>query len=132
MPETLAPQRVSATPAALELIERIRQQYGDFVFFQSGGCCEGSAPMALLPNEITVGPNDVHLGQIGGINFYMSGSQFEYWEHTHLIIDAAPSRAGANSMSLDSGTGSEFLTRSRLYSDAEWAILAGIPVARGA
>jgi uncharacterized protein (DUF779 family) len=127
MSETSLPSRVSATQAALDLIERIRGQYGEFVFFQTGGCCEGSAPLALLKHEITVGQNDVHLGQIGGLNFYMSSSQFEYWQHTHLIIDAVVG-GGSNSLSLDGGTGWAFLTRSRLYTDDEWAILGQQPI----
>ncbi|HEY6897743.1 MAG TPA: DUF779 domain-containing protein [Rhodocyclaceae bacterium] len=127
MTESAIPSRVSATPPAIDLIERIRAQFGDFVFFQSGGCCEGSAPLALLRNEIAAGANDVKLGEIGGICFYMSRSQFAYWEHTHLIIDAVVG-GGSNSLSLDGGTGWAFLTRSRLYTDEEWAVLSQQPV----
>ncbi len=34
-----------------------------------------------------VGGSDVKLGSIAGVPFYMSESQFEYWQHTQLIID---------------------------------------------
>ena len=115
------PTRVSATPQALELIERLKAQHGELLFHQSGGCCDGSAPMCFSRGEFFVGDADVQLGEIGGVSFYMSRSQFAYWEHTHLIIDAIPGNGGM--FSLERPTGLRFLTRSRLYEDAEWAAL---------
>ncbi|HXI68711.1 MAG TPA: DUF779 domain-containing protein, partial [Steroidobacteraceae bacterium] len=79
--------RVSATPAALELIERLRARHGALLFHQSGGCCDGSSPMCFPQAEFAIGEVDVLLGEIGEQPFYMSESQFEYWSHTHLIID---------------------------------------------
>ncbi len=113
--------RVSATPAALALIERLGREHGDLMFHQSGGCCDGSAPMCYPAGEFMVGESDVKLGEIAGVPFYMSRSQFEYWEHTHLIIDAVPGNGGM--FSLERPTGLRFLTRSRLYSDEEWQAL---------
>ena len=115
------PTRVSATPQALELIERLKAQHGELLFHQSGGCCDGSAPMCFSKGEFFVGDADVQLGEIGGVPFYMSRAQFAYWEHTHLIIDAIPGNGGM--FSLERPTGLRFLTRSRLYEDAEWAAL---------
>jgi uncharacterized protein (DUF779 family) len=110
--------RVSATPAALELIGTLRRQHGELLFHQSGGCCDGSAPMCFPANEFMVGEQaDVKLGDIGGVPFYMSRPQFEYWEHTHLIIDAVPGNGGM--FSLERPSGLRFLTRSRLYTDDE-------------
>ncbi|MET1081574.1 MAG: DUF779 domain-containing protein [Burkholderiales bacterium] len=120
--------RVSATGAALDLIERLRQKHGPLMFHQSGGCCDGSSPMCYPRDEFLVGGADVKLGEIGGVPFYMSASQFEYWQHTHLIIDVVPGRGGM--FSLEGSEGLRFLTRSRLYSDAEWAELQGRPVER--
>jgi hypothetical protein len=117
------PTRVSATPAALDLIERLRAQHGELLFHQSGGCCDGSAPMLFPRAEFIVGESaDVKLGEIGGVPFYMSRSQFAYWEHTHLIIDAIPGNGGM--FSLERPTGLRFLTRSRLYEDDEWQRLS--------
>ncbi len=113
--------RVSATPAALELIARIKAQHGELLFHQSGGCCDGSAPMCFPRGEFLVGDVDVKLGEIGGVPFHMSRSQFAYWEHTHLIIDAIPGSGGM--FSLERPTGLRFITRSRLYSDQELARL---------
>ena len=113
--------RGSATPAALALIEQLKKQHGALLFHQSGGCCDGSAPMCFPANEFIVGDVDVKLGEIGGVPFYMSESQFAYWAHTHLIIDAIPGSGGM--FSLERPTGLRFLTRSRLFSDEELAAL---------
>lgn len=111
--------RVTVTPAALELIATLRSKHGPLIFHQSGGCCDGSSPMCYAKGELMVGGSDVQLGEIDGCPFYMSAAQFEYWEHTQLVIDAIPGRGGA--FSLDGAEGIRFLTRSRLYSDEEWA-----------
>jgi len=120
-PRNSAVSRVSATPAALALINQLKQKHGALLFHQSGGCCDGSAPMCFPANEFMVGDVDVKLGEIGGVPFYMSESQFAYWEHTHLMIDAIPGSGGM--FSLERPTGLRFLTRSRLYSDEELAAL---------
>jgi uncharacterized protein (DUF779 family) len=119
--------RVTATPAALELIDRLKGIHGELMFHQSGGCCDGSAPMCWPAGEFRTGASDVRLGEIGGCPFWMSESQFEYWQHTQLIIDVVPGRGGM--FSLEGPEGLRFLTRSRLFTDEEWANLG--PVERG-
>ena len=113
-------ERVTATPAALALIEQIKAEHGpDLIFHQSGGCCDNSAANCYLPTDLTIGPYDVHLGEIGGVPFYISASQYEYWKHTQLIIDVVDGQGGT--FSLEGGTGKAFHTRSRLYDDTEMA-----------
>ena len=115
--------QVVATDAAVALIEELRARHGALMFHQSGGCCDGSAPMCFPLGDFIVGDNDVHLGDIAGVPFYISESQYEYWCHTQLIIDVVPGRGGM--FSLEGPTGKRFLTRSRFYEDAEWnALLA--------
>jgi len=115
------PPQVIATPAALELIEKLRKKYGPVMFHQSGGCCDGSSPMCYPQGEFIVGDNDVLLGEIGGAPFYISKPQFDYWKHTQLIIDVVPGRGGM--FSLENGEGVRFLVRSRLFSDEEYTAL---------
>ena len=115
------PARVLATPAALELIEELVARHGPVLFHQSGGCCDGSAPMCWPRADFVVGDFDVHLGEIGGAPFFMARAQFDYWKHTQLIIDVVPGFGGM--FSLDNGTGRRFLTRSRLFEDGELAEL---------
>ena len=113
--------RVTATEAAVALIATLRAKHGPLMFHQSGGCCDGSAPMCYPQGEFIVGDYDRLLGHIGGAPFYISGPQFEYWQHTALIIDVVPGRGGM--FSLEGPEGLRFLTRSRLFSDEEWALL---------
>lgn len=120
-PEVL---RVTATDAALALIATLQAKHGPLMFHQSGGCCDGSAPMCYPANEFIVGDYDKLLGHIGGVPFYISGPQFEYWQHTALIIDVVPGRGGM--FSLEGPEGLRFLTRSRLFTDAEWAALEAV------
>lgn len=116
-------ERVTATPAALQLIERLQGKHGpNLIFFQSGGCCDGSAPMCYLPGELTPGPHDLLLGSIGGCPFHISKSQYEYWQNTQLIIDVVA--GNGDTFSLEGPEGVSFITRSRLFSDAESTALS--------
>ncbi len=107
--------RVLVTDAAVALIERLRAEHGPLMFHQSGGCCDGSAPMCYPLGEFRVGNSDVLLGEIADTPFYMSEAQFAYWQHTQLIIDVVPGRGGM--FSLEGPHGLRFLTRSRLMPD---------------
>ncbi|TAH53080.1 MAG: DUF779 domain-containing protein [Betaproteobacteria bacterium] len=114
--------RVIATPAALELIASLKAQYGaDLLFHQSGGCCDNSAANCYLPTDLTIGAHDVRLGEIGGIPFFISASQYQYWRHTQLIIDVVDGQGGT--FSLEGNTGKAFHTRSRLFDDTELAVV---------
>lgn len=109
--------RVLITEAALAFLDEIKADHPDILFHQSGGCCDGSSPMCYPASEYRVGETDVKLGEIGGVPFYISGSQFEVWKHTQLIIDVVDGRGGM--FSLDNGRERRFLTRSRLFSGGE-------------
>ena len=115
------PLRVTATPPALALIERLRAGHGALLFHQSGGCCDGSAPMCYPAGEFRVGAQDVRLGEIGGCPFFIGAAQFKYWAHTQLIIDVVPGRGSG--FSLEAPEGVRFLTRSRLFTEDEIAAL---------
>ncbi|RCW40981.1 hypothetical protein DFQ14_10958 [Halopolyspora algeriensis] len=116
-------QRVAVTGQAAELIRRLAEQHGPLMFHQSGGCCDGSAPMCYPAGEFRTGASDVHLGDlhVGGIAepvpVWMSGPQFEYWSHTHLTIDVVPGRGSG--FSLEAPEGVRFLIRSRLLTEDE-------------
>ena len=111
--------RVTATPAALALIAELQAEHGPVMFHQSGGCCDNSAANCYLPTDLTIGAQDVLLGHVGGAPFYIGKSQYEYWSHTQLILDVIEGQGGT--FSLEGSTGRAFHTRSRLFTDAEWA-----------
>ncbi|BAB04399.1 DUF779 domain-containing protein [Halalkalibacterium halodurans] len=111
------PERVTATEAALLLIDKLKQSHGPLMFHQSGGCCDGSSPMCYPEGELRTGANDVLLGKIGGVPFYIAKDQYEYWKHTQLIIDVVDGRGGM--FSLEGPEGKRFLTRSRVFTESE-------------
>ena len=80
-------KRVLSTELANELIKELSDIHGLLVFHQSGGCCDGSAPMCFPRSEFKVGSRDIYLGSIYNQPFFISQDQFEYWKHTQLIID---------------------------------------------
>ncbi|WP_088345420.1 MULTISPECIES: DUF779 domain-containing protein [Rhodomicrobium] len=122
--------RVRITDAAVKVVDTLRAVHGPLLFHQSGGCCDGSAPMCYPEKEFRVGPQDVLLGRIAACDFYMGAAQFDYWQHTQLIIDVVPGRGSG--FSLEAPEGVRFLTRSRLFTDDEAAALeAAGPPARG-
>ena len=110
-------ERVVVTEKAKEVIDILRAKHGELLFHQSGGCCDGSAPMCFEIGGFPVGSRDVMLGEIHGCKFYMAPDQFEFWEHTHLTIDAINGRGA--SFSLESPLGFGFITVSRLFTDDE-------------
>jgi uncharacterized protein len=110
-------KRVLVTEAACEIIDQLRKEHGRLMFHQSGGCCDGSAPMCYPAGEFRVGGSDVWLGSIDGCDFFMNADQFAYWQHTQLTIDVTKGRGA--SFSLEIPLGIRFLTRSRLFTDEE-------------
>jgi uncharacterized protein (DUF779 family) len=82
------------------------------MFHQSGGCCDGSAPMCYPAGEFKLGARDVQLGTVGGTPFYMGGDQYERWKHTDLVLDVVPGRGAG--FSLESPDGVRFLIRSEV------------------
>ena len=77
--------------------------------------------MCFAQGEFSLGSADVKLGDIPGAPFYMSAEQFDYWQHTKLVIDVVPGRGGM--FSLENSEGVRFLTRSELFSQDEQARL---------
>jgi uncharacterized protein (DUF779 family) len=118
-------ERVVATGKAEDLIARLKEKYGALLFHQSGGCCDGSSPMCFPKAEFRTGPSDVLLGEIAGCLFYIGAAQFEYWAHTQLVIDVVPGRGSG--FSVEAPEGVRFLTRGRVFSDAELASLREQP-----
>ncbi|MFI5492794.1 DUF779 domain-containing protein [Actinoplanes sp. NPDC051859] len=110
--------RVDVTPAAAELIRSLRDRHGPLMFHQSGGCCDGSAPMCYPDGEFRTGDSDILLeelhidGVAEPVSFWMSRAQFDVWKHTHLTVDVVPGRGSG--FSLEAPDGVRFLIRSRL------------------
>jgi uncharacterized protein (DUF779 family) len=109
--------RVSITPEASEVIVQLKAKFGELMFHQSGGCCDGSQPMCFEKGDFIIGYSDVCLGEIDGCEFWMNKDQFEYWKYTHLTIHVTKGRG--SSFSLEIPMGLRFLTQSRLFTEDE-------------
>lgn len=110
-------KRIDLTPEAAEVIKKLKKNFGELMFHQSGGCCDGSQPMCFEKEDFKIGGSDVCLGEIEGCEFWMSKDQFEYWKYTHLTLDVTPGRG--SSFSLEIPMGIRFIIKSRLFSDEE-------------
>ncbi len=129
------PRRVDVTEEASVLLRKLTAVNGPLMFHQSGGCCDGSAPMCYQAGEFRVGGQDVLLGALviseitKPILVWISKPQFEYWKHTHITIDVVPGRGGG--FSLESPEGMRFIIRSRLFTDEEWLLLKDAHITTG-
>lgn len=127
------PPRILATDAANAMMARLADTHGPLMFHQSGGCCDGSAPMCYPAGEFRVGGQDILLGHVGAgddIPVWIGAAQFEYWRHTQVTIDVVPGRGAG--FSLEGPEGVRFIVRSRVFSDEENdALEAAGPPPRG-
>lgn len=105
-------ERVVGTGAAKAVVDELQQQYAALIFHQSGGCCDGSAPMCFPEEDFYLDDNDVLLGNVFGCKFYMSKDQFEYWKHTQIILDVVKGRG--SSFSVEAPLGIRFISKSKL------------------
>ena len=109
--------RVTLSKEASNIIQQLKQRFGELMFHQSGGCCDGSQPMCFEKGEFILGESDICLGEIDGCEFWMNKDQFEYWKYTQLNIHVTSGRG--SSFSLEIPMGLRFLTQSRLFTEAE-------------
>ena len=115
--------RVVATPAALAAIAQLVAERGPVMFFQSGGCCDGSLPMCFADGEFVIGSHDVLLGEVGGCPFYIDARQYRVWKHTQLILDVGIGEP--EGFSLAAGEDRHFIVLSKVFTAAEQAVLEG-------
>ncbi len=125
------PPRILATAAAEALMAQLAARHGPLMFHQSGGCCDGSAPMCYPAGEFRVGGQDVLLGHVAGaVPVWIGAAQFDYWRHTQVTIDVVPGRGAG--FSLEGPEGFRFIIRSRVFTDTEAeALEAAGPPPRG-
>jgi uncharacterized protein (DUF779 family) len=116
-------ERVAITEDAIKIVKQLQEKFGELIFHQSGGCCDGSSPMILEKGEMYLDDSDTFLGELAGVKYYMNQDQFEYWKHTHLTIGITEGRG--SSFSLEIPLGLRFIIHSRILTDEENGILNG-------
>lgn len=136
MSDRIAPERATATDGGRALLTKLTELHGPLMIHQSGGCCDGSAPMCYPVGDYRIGQRDVLVGELNlpdplpPVRVWISGEQFEVWKHTQLIIDVVPGRGAG--FSLEAPEGLRFLSRSRVFTDDEQTALAASPPPTGA
>ena len=103
-------EKVRATDAALRVIEQLQQKYGDILFEQSAGCCDGTVPMCYEASGHYISSQLLHVGDVGGVPYYVDKRQYDYMKHTRIVVDAMEGRGAA--FSLESAEGFAFLEKS--------------------
>ena len=113
----MAFKRVAITEKAAAIVRKLKDEHGELIFHQSGGCCDGSAPMIFEKEDMYLDDSDILLGQLEGVDYYMNEDQFEYWKHTHLTVDITKGRG--SSFSLEIPLGLRFIIHSRILTEEE-------------
>jgi uncharacterized protein (DUF779 family) len=77
-------KRIDVTEKALEVIKTLKEKHGDLMFYQAGGCCEGTQPQCFEKGGFYVRTNDVMIGLVDEFEFWLDRDLFEYWKFSHL------------------------------------------------
>ena len=111
-------KRLEATEKALNLIEMLQEKFGALMFYQAGGCCEGTQPQCFEKGGFYLRYEDVCIGTITGVEFWVDKDLFEYWKHAHFTLDVTDA-IGAGGFSLETPYGKTFIIKYRLFTEDE-------------
>lgn len=114
----MAIKRIEATEAALKVIEQLVEEHGDLMFYQAGGCCEGSQPQCFHKGGFYPRTHDAMIGDIAGFDYWVDRDLFEYWQYTHFTLDVKDGY-GTGGFSLEVPLGKTFQIQYRLFTDEE-------------
>ena len=111
-------KRLAVTDNALALIQKLKQTFGDLMFYQAGGCCEGTQPQCFEKDGFYIRTGDVCIGDVDGFEFWLDKDLFEYWKNAHFTLDVTDG-IGAGGFSLETPYGKTFVIRYRLFTPEE-------------
>lgn len=117
--------RLAITQKALELVEELEKKHGPLMFYQAGGCCEGTQPQCFEKGGFYPRMNDVLIGYIKDYEFWVDRDLFEYWQYAHFTLDVLDG-FGPGGFSLESPLGKTFKVHYRLFNKEELAELSPI------
>lgn len=118
-------ERIAITKEAAKTVNLLKEKHGALIFHQSGGCCDGSAPMLFEEGDMYLDESDILLGSLEGVKFYMNQNQYAYWKHTHITVDITEGRGA--SFSLEIPLGKRFIIHSRLFTKEEQDFFSKTP-----
>lgn len=118
-------ERLTVTEKAEELIRELVAKHGDLMFYQAGGCCEGTQPQCFEKGGYYPRMNDAMIGLAAGYEFWIDRDLFEYWKFSHFTLDVLDG-FGPGGFSLESSLGKTFKVHYRLFTEAELSDLSPI------
>lgn len=111
-------KRLDVTEKALEVIKILKEKHGDLMFYQAGGCCEGTQPQCFEKGGFYVRTNDAMIGLVDGFEFWIDRDLFEYWQFSHFTLDVLDG-FGPGGFSLETPLGKTFKIHYRLFNEDE-------------
>ena len=111
-------KRLSVTPKAIEVIQLLEEKFGNLMFYQAGGCCEGTQPQCFEEGGFYLRTGDVCIGEIKEYKFWIDKDLFEYWQYSHFELDVTDG-FGPGGFSLETPFGKTFKVNYRLFTDEE-------------
>lgn len=119
--------RLDVTDKAKALIQELKEKHGELMFYQAGGCCEGTQPQCFEKGGYFPRMNDAMIGLAEGSEFWVDRDLFEYWKYAHFTLDVLDG-FGPGGFSLETPLGKTFKVHYRLFTEDEQNNLA--PVVR--
>ena len=104
--------KITSTEKARQVVEMLKSKYGNILFEQTSGCCDGTVPICLKADGHYISSQLVIVGYIADVPYYIEKSQLRYLEHMQIQVDVMEG-PGA-SFSLESVEGIGFITRSTI------------------
>ncbi|CDS92363.1 hypothetical protein D3C87_1555170 [compost metagenome] len=118
-------ERLALTEKAKALIKELSSTHGDLMFYQAGGCCEGTQPQCFEKGGFYPRMNDAMIGLAEGYEFWIDRDLFEYWKFSHFTLDVLDG-FGPGGFSLESSLGKTFKVHYRLFTEEELKELSPI------
>lgn len=118
-------ERLALTEKAKALIKELSSTHGDLMFYQAGGCCEGTQPQCFEKGGFYPRMNDAMIGLAEGYEFWIDRDLFEYWKFSHFTLDVL-NGFGPGGFSLESSLGKTFKVHYRLFTEEELKELSPI------
>lgn len=120
--------RIDSTQKAKDLIRELKEKHGELMFYQAGGCCEGTQPQCFEKGGFYLRMNDVCIGEVEGCEFWVDKDLFEYWKYSHFTLDVTDG-FGAGGFSLETPMGKTFQVQYRLFTEEELKDLEPVKLA---
>lgn len=111
-------KRIDVTEKALEIIKTLKEKHGDLMFYQAGGCCEGTQPQCFEKGGFYLRTNDVMIGLVDEFEFWLDRDLFKYWKFSHFTLDIVDG-FGPGGFSLETPLGKTFKIEYRLFTEDE-------------